>query len=84
MDQAFIQDRITATKAQIVAYEDAALGLAEGNIQTYTLDTGQTRQVITRMNLTELNKVIDALYNRCATLQARLSGSGVLNVVPAW
>ena len=43
MDAAFLQARIDATKAQIIAYEDAATALAGGGVQSYTLDTGQTR-----------------------------------------
>lgn len=83
MDTAFIQARIDATKAQIVAYEDAALALAAG-AQSYTLDTGQSRQVVTKMELQQIQATIDALYNRCVTLEARLTGNGVLTVVPAW
>ena len=82
MDSAFIQDRITATKAQIVAYEDAAAALAAG-VQTYTLDTGQSRQTVTKLNLTEIQNTIDRLYNRCATLEARLNGASV-TAQPNW
>jgi len=82
MDRAFIQGRIDATKTQIVAYETAAEALASGSVQTYTLDTGQTRQTVTRLNLTELQNTIDRLYNRCATLQARLTGGNTVQVRP--
>lgn len=84
MDRSFIQERIDATKAQIVAYEDAMLALASGQIQTYTLDTGQSRQTVTKLNLTELRNVIDSLYNRCAMLEARLTGGNTVTVGPAW
>lgn len=83
MDCTFIQARIDATKLQIVAYEDAALALANG-VQSYTLDTGQSRQVVTKLDLSDLQKTIDSLYNRCATLEARLNGSGTVTVRPAW
>ena len=84
MDREFIQARIDATKAQIIAYEDAALALATGGVQSYTLDTGQSRQTVTKIELSALKKAIDGLYNRCATLEARLKGSGTVNVRPAW
>jgi Mg2+ and Co2+ transporter CorA len=84
MDAGFLQDRIAATKAQIIAYEDAAAALASGNIQSYTIDTGQTRQTVTRLDLADIQKTIDSLYNRLSTLQARLSGSGTVIVGPAW
>ena len=82
MDATFVQDRITATKAAIVAAETAETAIMGGTMQSYSIDTGQTRQVVTKFNITELRKYIDSLYNRCATLQARLTGSGVLIVSP--
>jgi len=84
MDSDFIQDRITATKSQIVAYEDAALALGTAGVQSYTLDTGQSRQTVTRLDLEWIQKSIDALYNRCATLEARLNGSGTVTARPVW
>ena len=83
MNRTFLQERIDATKAQIVAYENAALALSAG-VQSYTLDTGQSRQTVTKLDLDDLQKTIDALYNRCATLEARRNGSGTVTVSPAW
>lgn len=83
MDSEFLQQRIDATKALIVAYEDAVTALVSGGVQTYTLDTGQSRQTVTRLELATLNRNIDSLYNRLATLQARLNG-GSVTVRPAW
>lgn len=83
MNRAFLQDRITATKAQIVAYENASLALGSGGVQSYQLDTGQSDQRVTKLDLEWINKTIDSLYNRCATLEARLNG-GTVTVSPAW
>lgn len=83
MDSEFLQQRIDATKALIMAYEDAVTALVDGGVQTYTLDTGQSTQTVTRLQLSTLNRSIDSLYNRLATLQARLNGSAV-SVRPAW
>ena len=84
MDSTFLQARIDATKLLIVAYEDAATALAGPNVQTYTIDTGQTRTTVTKLDLRSIQLTIDQLYNRCATLEARLNGSGVLTARPAW
>ena len=84
MDPTFIQARIDATKLQIVAYEDAALALGTGGVQSYTLDTGQTRQTVTRMDLDAIQDTINSLYNRCATLEARLTGANSTTARPAW
>ena len=71
MDAEFLQGRIDATKAQIIAYEDAITALTSGGVQSYTLDTGQSRQTVTRLELSTLNNALDGLYNRLVTLQAR-------------
>lgn len=84
MDKTFLQARLDATKLQIVAYEDAALALADNGIQSYILDTGQTRTNVTKLDLEWIQKTIDTLYNRCATLDSRLNNSGTTTVVPAW
>ena len=84
MNRAFLAARIAATQAEIIALEDALLALATNQIQSYTFDSGQTRQVVTRLNLTELRKAVDSLYNRCATLEARLTGGNVVTVRPLW
>jgi len=84
MDAAFLQGRIDATKLQIVALEDASLGITTGGIESYTLDTGQSRQTVTKLNLATLTRAIDSLYNRCAMLEARKTGSGTLTARPAW
>lgn len=83
MDNNFLQERIDSTKLQIIAYEDAMLELANG-AQSYTLDTGQTKQTVTKFNLTSLKNTIDSLYNRLATLEARLTGNGTIIARPCW
>lgn len=84
MDQAFLKERIEATKRQIVAYEDAVSQLSSGAVQSYSLNTGQTTQNVTRFDVARLNGDIDGLYNRLSTLEARLNGSGVVIARPGW
>lgn len=83
MDTAFLQDRLAVTKALIIAYEDAFLAFA-GGAQSYTLDTGQSRQTVTKADLVGMHTIIESLYNRCATMEARLTGSGSLTMIPIW
>ncbi len=80
----FLQERITKTKEQIVALEDAAAGIMSGAIVSYTLDTGQSRQTVTKANVNQINTAIDSLYNRLATLEARCNGGGTVIGRPAW
>ena len=84
MNAAFLQARITATQAQIVIYEAAAEALGTGGAQSYLIDTGQSRQSVTKLDLADIQRTIDSLYNRCSTLEARLNGSGVVTSRPAW
>lgn len=84
MDREFLQARIDATKAQIIEYENAVLQISSGAFQSYNLNTGQTTQTVTRFDLNRLQSTIDSLYNRLATLEARVSGCGVVTAGPAW
>ena len=85
MSRSFILQRLAATKKQIQAYEDAALALGSGGIQNYSLDTGQSKQTVTKLDLPNMQKVLDGLYNRVATLETRCGiGSGSRLVRPAW
>lgn len=79
LDSTFLQERITKTKALIVAYEDAILALTTGGISEYILDTGQSRQRVTKYDINSMNTTLDGLLNRCATLEARLTGSNSIN-----
>lgn len=82
--QEFLQERIAATQTQIIAYETAVDTLVSGGVQSYVLDTGQSRQSVTKLDLKTLQDKIDPLYNRLATLEARLNGSGTVTARPAW
>lgn len=81
-DDSFWSDQLAAAKTAVTAYNAAILALATGAIQSYTLETGQTRQVVTKANLTELRRARDSLLNEVATLESRLCGSGSSHIVP--
>lgn len=84
MADTFLQERIAATKALIVVYEDALTAIVTNGVQRYTLDTGQSVQTVTKVDVKDLNEQLDSLYNRLATQQTRLNGSGVTIVRPAF
>ena len=84
-DRTFIEARLTSTRALIIAYEDAVIALLNTGVQSYTLNTSQSVQTVTKFDLNNLNQTIDALYNRCATLEARLGGgAGTILSNPDW
>jgi hypothetical protein len=84
MDCEFLRARIEATKAMIILYEDAVLQLSTGAVQSYSLNTGQTTQSVTKFDVARLQADIDGLYNRLVTLEARLTGNGTIIAGPAW
>lgn len=81
-DTTWIQERITATKALIVKYEEAVDALSTG-AQSYQLDTGQTRQLVSKAQLGSIQLTITRLEARLATYQQRL-GCARLYVRPGW
>lgn len=80
----FLQNQLTETETLITAYNAAILALTVGGQQSYSLDTGQTKQTVTNLDVTRLNNTIDSLMNRRATLKARLNGDGGGIVSPGW
>lgn len=84
MDNTFLQQRIDKAKEQLAAIEDAQLAIATGAIDSYTVDTGQTRTTVTKSNLAVLDNLIDSLLNRISTLEARRNGAGVTIARACW
>jgi hypothetical protein len=81
-DSEWVMERIEATKALIVKYEEALDAFALG-AQSYSLDTGQTRQVVTRSQLGSIQLTLSRLESRLSTYQARM-GCARLVVRPHW
>lgn len=84
MDTAQSQQALTAVKAIIGNMEAALVALADPGIFQYKFDTGQTTQSVTRRDIPRILGDLQDAYALCAILQARLTGSGVRQVVPFW
>jgi len=85
MSSDFYSARIEQVQAQIIAFEDALTAFAaNGAVQSYTIDTGQTTQTVTRSNLSQLRNTVTSLYNQLATLEARVNGCGTVQARPGW
>jgi hypothetical protein len=67
-------ERLATVKALIAAYDAALLALATGQ-QSYTIDTGQTRNTVTQYDIASLKNVRASLLNELSTLEVR-SGCG--------
>ena len=72
----WLQARIDATKAMIEEYESAVLKLSTGTVKSYTINTGQTTQSVTKKDISRLQADIDSLYQRLDYYDMRLNGGG--------
>ncbi len=84
MDAAQTTQAITAVETIILNLETALIALADPTIFQYKFDSGQSTQSVTRRDIPELTRDLQAAYTLLATLEARLTGRGVVQVVPLW
>lgn len=84
MADEFLEERIKRVKAQIESTEDAIDKLTSGAVQSYSIDTGQTRQSVTKIDLDMLHRRLDSLMNRYFMLKARCDGGSSFNAGSAW
>lgn len=75
----FWQDRLDKLKTTIVLYEDAIAALITPGVESYTIDTGQTIQKVTKWDIEKLEKILLSYMNRYAELDTRCSGSASFN-----
>jgi len=80
----FIQARITSIETQIAALEAAIEAIESGGVQSYTIDTGQTRRTVTKLEIRSAQISLNSLYNQHVVLNTRLDGCGTNQAVPAW
>lgn len=85
MADQFTLDRIEAAKKQLIAYEEAALAITQGGAQSYKIDTGQSAQSVTKLDIPDMEKTYDLVYNRLIMLETRagvILSTGLAR--PAW
>lgn len=83
MADTFWIEQLTLAKAQATALNTAILFLYANPHKSYTLDTGQSSQQVSRPDLDSLQSQYDSLLNRIATLEARCNGASQ-QIVPGW
>lgn len=86
MQDSWLEARITATQTLIENAEDVLSALLLEDTpsnQSYTLNTGQSVVTVMKRDLARVSAFIDRLYNRLATLEARVNGGGSQGV-PGW
>lgn len=78
----FILQRIEAQEALILRIETALVTVSAG-ATSYTIDTGQTRQTVTKATPGELRNALNEALNLRSVLKAQLEGKSV-NLRPGW
>jgi len=78
-----VEANIATLKTALTA-TSAALTAILGGAQSYTLDSGQSRQTVTRANLSELRQQRAALLEEIQMWQTMLDGDGAVRMVPGW
>lgn len=73
---AYYQDRIDNALLTIEALETAMVDLSTGTIKSYTLNTGQTTQSVTKKNINLLTSAIESCYGLIEFWDMRKNGGG--------
>ena len=77
----FVQGQIAKLEVLLGAYLDAITILLTG-AKSYTIDTGQGRQVVTREDVDKLQENYGLVWQQYDALTARCGTGGAVNVVP--
>jgi len=80
----WLVDRLAALEARIVDFETAIPLLTDQKISQYTLDTGQGRHVVTRIDVIRLEVMLEKMYDLRGTMRARLYGCNSFNGHPTF
>jgi hypothetical protein len=79
----WLEERLEAKKASVAAL-DAAITALQSGAQMYSLDTGQTRQSVTKANLAALLESREALEVEIVNLHNRLNGGASIVARPGF
>lgn len=80
---AWWQERLDKAMTRVEELETAITSLLDGSIQSYQLDTGQTRTLVTKQQMSPMILALERAYNDVAVIDARLNGSAT-RVVPGY
>ena len=82
MDSTFLDDRITFFEGLIVVLEGAISGLSTDQKKSYTINTGQTTETVTKRDLSMLTSKLDWAYQRLDYFNMRRDGGVSIYVRP--
>tara|TARA_R100000541_G_scaffold18689_1_gene28545 strand:+ start:2848 stop:3126 length:279 start_codon:yes stop_codon:yes gene_type:complete len=79
----FVLDQIARLETLLSLYLDAITTLlTAGATKSYSLDTGQGRQQVTREDVDKLQETYGLLWQQYDSLKARCNGGGAVQVLP--
>lgn len=73
---AYWQERLEKAMTIVADLEDAITALTDGSIQSYQLDSGQTRTLVTKQQMSPMYLALSRAEERVARLEARVCGAG--------
>lgn len=73
-ERAFLEAQLVLVEAAITATWAAITAVSTGAVQSYSLDTGQTRQTVTKANIGSIRLQLKELYTLRDMLRTRLCG----------
>ena len=84
--QEFYEDELKNSRLLLFRIDEAINNISQANIQSYTLDTGQSRQVVTRADLPSLIEQRNNLLGKIRQLELYLREGrpNVKQVCPDW
>ncbi len=78
----FLMQQLTSLENQLSAINEAIVAIGTGKVQEYTLDTGQTKETVKRIDLDKLTAMFDSRLNQYTVLCARLNYEAAFTGVP--
>jgi hypothetical protein len=83
--QTYYQNTLNNSKILLFQIDKAIFAITSGGHHSYTINSGQSTQTVTRENIAELIKSRDDLLYTISTLEERLNiRKSVIHAVPGW
>lgn len=80
----FLKAQLVLVEAAITATITAITAVTTGGLASYSFDTGQTRQTVTKSNLGSIRMQLDNLYSLRGWLKSQICGTGSYYVRPGF
>ena len=69
-------------KTRVEELENAITGLIDGSIMSYQLDSGQTRTLVTKHQVSQVVLALERAMNDVSILDARVNGTAAARIQP--